>query len=137
LLANHFRYHTNGYAVHSRRCVQFSDFLQYKDHIIASQFADQNEATDSVLADVVSATVKTPGSASLLPAMSGGADAISRAFASFAAGSSTAGVPEAYAWIKQPLEKIRHLVARVGEGCGHDAVADLLPTFSGTGYELH
>jgi hypothetical protein len=62
----HFRFQTNNYGI-SREIALTSNLLQLQDHIAASQFANDVGIGDSYFDVLISATNKTPCSASKLP----------------------------------------------------------------------
>lgn len=65
----HFRFQTNNYAL-GRSLALSGDLLRMKDHVEASRFADSAGIEDTYFPDVViSATNKTPASASRLPGL--------------------------------------------------------------------
>jgi hypothetical protein len=63
-----YHFHTNNYGIHSRVCTP-ANLQGLKDHIAGSAYALQAGLSRAVLPFVVSATVKTPCSASMLPAL--------------------------------------------------------------------
>lgn len=62
----HFRFQTNNYGVNLARC-DLDSLSRMSDHVLASAYADENGLQDVAVSRVVSATVKTPLSASMLP----------------------------------------------------------------------
>lgn len=64
-----FRYQTNNYGLHIRHFPTITHCLAQKDHVQASQYAEDAGYRDCVLPSVSSATIKTPASASMLPAV--------------------------------------------------------------------
>lgn len=126
-IGQHFRYQTNNYGVSTRRCRTIAELTALRDHVEASIHADQLEFRDAVLSEVLSATVKTPGSASMLPFVFASDEALRAIFDLFIGGVSAVSLPEAYAWIAAPLRSIVRLVECVYGGKDYDAIGDLLP----------
>lgn len=82
-----FRFQTNNYGIASRHCGNVKSLMALKDHVRASGCADRAGFRDEVLPYVVSATIKTPGSASLLPVTFGSEGSLARSFGQFVATS--------------------------------------------------
>jgi hypothetical protein len=122
-----FRYQSNNYGLSSRRCTNLADLASLKDHVLASRHADQSGYRDEILPSVVSATVKTPASASMLPILRGGPDCHRAAFEKFIADCQRADeLPSSCSWISEPLRVIRRLVSSAYRGEGCDSIGDLL-----------
>ena len=84
--------------------------MALKDHVRASGCADRAGFRDEVLPYVVSATIKAPGSASLLPVTFGSEGSLARSFGQFVATSRTSSAPP---WLVGPVRTIATLVERV------------------------
>jgi hypothetical protein len=124
---HHFRYQTNNYGLSGRRCTTLPELSALKDHVLASSYADQENYRDEVLPSIISATVKSPGSASALPVFRGGADSHKQYFDRFIERLDIADLPDAYGWMSQPMQMIARLVESVYRGAGYDAIDHLLP----------
>jgi hypothetical protein len=111
-----FRYQTNNYGIASRHCQRVEQLRALKDHVFASFYADKEGFRDEILPFVVSATVKTPGSASMLPVIFRSEQCLVRSFELVIATLHTSLVPP---WLSRPLHTIATLVERVyrGESC--------------------
>jgi hypothetical protein len=62
----HFRYQSNNYGINGRICDR-ETLIAMKDHILASDFANQRGLRDVYIDKVVSVTAKAPCSASMQP----------------------------------------------------------------------
>ena len=115
-----FRYHTNNYGLTSRACCDEATLRSLKDHVEASAAADRLGLVDRWSPTPVSATVKTPGSASALVALferERPGDDLRR----FVAGVRRTPAPPGLAWIADPLEEIAQLVEGMAQALGDDA----------------
>jgi hypothetical protein len=122
----HFRFQTNNYAINSRICSEAA-LSALQDHVLASGYADKQGLTETVLSPVISATVKTPCSASILPIVFGNESALRSQFEGFFEKFANPDLPSGYSWIIDPLKKISRLLDSVYQGHGYDAIADLIP----------
>jgi hypothetical protein len=121
----YYRFHTNNYGIHSRICSP--EVLRgMKDHILASSYADREDFSELVLPSAISATVKTPCSASFLPKVFSSDAELKRQFEGFITRFSRPDLPPEYIWLSEPLEKISGLLDAVYRGYGYDAIADLI-----------
>ena len=123
-----FRYQTNNYGINSRHCLLLNNCFALKDHIWASYFADQCRFHDLILPTVLSATVKTPGSALMLPQIFINEEILRNTFEQFIKSLSQIDLPEEYNWLAVPISKIIRLVQSVYAGHGYCKIEDLIPT---------
>jgi hypothetical protein len=107
-----FHFHTNNYGIHSRLCTA-ENLKGMKDHIDGSAYALQAGFSRAVLPFIVSATVKTPCSASMLPALLSDPPQFLRQMAGFAARFSDPRLPPEYAWLERPLRQIAELFTEI------------------------
>ncbi|HEV2366197.1 MAG TPA: hypothetical protein VGS12_18615 [Caulobacteraceae bacterium] len=121
-----FRYQTNNYGVHSRRCQSLDDLVALKDHAVASQRAEEAGYADLLLPEVVSATVKTPASASMLPRVLAVGGAGRDAFEAFVSRAAGLDLPPGYDWFAGPLRIVTGLVEATMRGERPRALAGLL-----------
>ena len=120
-----FRFQSNNYGIHSRRCDTIEKVKALADHILASQQAHREGYSEELLPIIVSATVKTPASASVLPVIMDDEKTLITLFEGFIARFAMPHLPARYRWISQPLQQIAQLVASVYRGDGYDAIATL------------
>jgi hypothetical protein len=99
----------------SKRCREVSDLWFIKDHVKASSYADQRDFSDCVLSAPISATVKTPASASMLPMVLQSEEKGREYFSAFLEGVRSTPAPPGYEWIAKPVQEIARLVE---EACG-------------------
>ena len=97
-----FRYHTNNYGIRSGR-VPFSDLLYLKDHVEASGYADRNALTDGYFDLIVSATNKTPCSASSLPALFERPEQTLSILRRYVDGLKSVPIPDRMPWLYEPI----------------------------------
>ncbi len=121
-----FRYQTNNYGIHSRRCRSTADLAALKDHVLASKFADAEGFVDRCLPTPVSATIKTPGSASTLPQSVNCDDRSHRIFDAFIKEIPLELLTKQYMWLADPLRDIIRLVDNVYRGNDYVSIVDLL-----------
>lgn len=107
-----YHFHTNNYGIHSRLCT-VANLKGLTDHIDGSAYALQAGFSQAVLPFVVSATVKTPCSASMMPALLSDPPQFLRQMAGFAARFADPRLPAQYAWLERPLRQIADLFTRV------------------------
>lgn len=112
----HFRFQTNNYAVHSRRLANAEDIRAIKDHIEASSYAQAQGFTQGTASQVVSATVKTPASASALADAFRNRFALRRNFVCAIEGLQSLELPLQFEWIAQPCRRIAALLESVYRG---------------------
>lgn len=117
----HFRFQTNNYGLSSRLC-SHDNLAAMKDHIHASAFASKESFNELVLPSVVSATIKTPLSASRLPALFANPEHIESQFKKCIEIFAAPGLPPDYAWLAEPLSGIAQLLEAVCSGAGYEAL---------------
>lgn len=105
-----FRFQSNNYGISSRRCRSMSDLWALKDHVAASARADELGFEDAVLPTPLSATVKTPGSASMLPSVFASNASPEEVVLRYADQLRRLETPPGCAWIGRPIEEIGGLV---------------------------
>jgi hypothetical protein len=125
------RYQSNNYGIHSRHCTSVELLQAHKDHVKASVYAGKVGYTDQTLPIVASATVKTPGSASMLPHLFrqwrlGQGLRRKAIFSRFLGQLGSLSMDETYDWIGKPVGDIVKLTELVFRGAGYDAISDLL-----------
>jgi hypothetical protein len=107
-----FRYHTNNYGISSRMCTP--EILRgLKDHQDGSDFADQAGLRDAWVPFNVSATVKTPCSASILHGLITDKPAFTQQMAQFGAMFAASRWPARLDWLGAPVREIGALFAQV------------------------
>ena len=121
-----FRFQTNNYGIRGGTRISLDGFQSMKDHVQASHYADANGLTDLVLSDIVSATVKTPGSASMLPCMLTDTGNITRIFDTFLWNCTRAGLPPSYDWLAHPLQKVARLAENVIRGRDYASLDEIV-----------
>ena len=97
-----FRFQSNNYGISSRICSQ-PVMRHMKDHVEASAYAQSAGLSEQLYPFAVSATVKTPCSASVLPGILDNPKAFQRDMLAFADRFERADLPPAYAWLSAPL----------------------------------
>ncbi len=125
LHAHDYRFQTNNYAIHSRHLGSVKNILALKDHIEASVYADTHGFTDYVASTVISATVKTPASASMLESAFKNRYALRRAFKRTIDGIHAVELPEKFTWLTRPSAQIARLLEAVYRGKKIVSVAEL------------
>jgi hypothetical protein len=110
-----FRYQSNNYGIASRVCSPAS-LRAMKDHVEASAYANAAGLRDGVYPFPVSATVKTPCAASMLPALLADARAYRKTIAAFADRFAVPDPPEELAWLGAPLAAVAALFRAVADG---------------------
>lgn len=116
----HMLLQSNNYGLRAGYFSDPGDILQFKDHVMASQEAVRQGLTLVDIPTLLSATVKTPASASMLRTIVGPRAMLLRRlglsglrtnyFQKLLDYSETEGVPDDYDWVKEPLEDIRTMV---------------------------
>lgn len=121
-----YRYQTNNYGIHSRHLRSAAQIIALKDHIAGSAEADRLQFVDGLLPSVISATVKTPASASSLPLTLANEEAVQKHFAVFLDTLEGISLPTELEWIAKPIRTIRRVTASVLAGADYSAIEDLL-----------
>lgn len=118
------RYQTNNYGIHSRHCASLAGLAAVTEHVDASTYGDQQGFADRVLATPLSATIKTPGSASALRQVFESEDRLQQMFETFIQTLATIDLPDQHAWMAEPARRVRRLVECVygGEDYGPTAL---------------
>jgi hypothetical protein len=112
-----FRFQSNNYGLSSRICSD--DVLrEMTDHVEASRYADERRFTERMYPYVVSATVKTPCSASVLPGVTD-PKKFRREMLAFAERFARPELPPSYEWLKAPLESMAQLFRSAAEKRRH------------------
>ncbi len=97
-----FRFQSNNYGISSRICSQ-PMMRQMKDHVEASAYAQAAGLSEQLYSFAVSATVKTPCSASVLPGILDNPKGFKRDMLAFADRFQRPDLPLEYAWLSAPL----------------------------------
>jgi hypothetical protein len=103
-----YRFQSNNYGIDSRILSQ-QLLIAMKDHVEASHYADAHNLREALYPFPVSATVKTPCSASHLGRILEHPRHFEREMKAFAQRFSRPDLPAAYAWLDRPLRLIAHL----------------------------
>jgi hypothetical protein len=90
-----------------------------KDHIDGSDYALPAGLSRAILPFVGSTTVKTPCSASMLPALRSDPPRVLRQMAGFAARCGDPGWPAKYAWLERPLRRMADLFTQIWRQAPH------------------
>ena len=106
------RFMTNNYGLHPRMCAT-RDVLAFADHHAASKEADRQELTDAYHDVVVSATNKTPVSASVIQHILTDKEKFQRHVQAFVAGLERLALPPGAAWMREPVRLTVDLFAFV------------------------
>lgn len=122
----HFRFQTNNYGVNGRRIGDRDSVAALRDHVLASSYATDHRYSEIVLPTVISATVKTPASASMLPIMLSGDDRMHRAFVECLDSLDAVDFSARCNWLANPLRDIVRLMRSTIGRSGYDGIADLL-----------
>ena len=120
-----FRFQSNNYGLASRIC-SAGNLRSLKDHVLGSAFADARGWTEGAYPLAVSATVKTPASASQLPDLFTSEATLQARFQGFIAQCRRLHVPAQEAWLLPPVHAIATLLEAVLAGEGYDAAEALL-----------
>ncbi len=107
------RFHSNNYAIHSRRLQSVADVAAVKDHIDASRHAERHAFSETVLPRVISATVKTPASASMLTQTFQGWRRRRRVFKETQRTLRSLQLPPGFEWVSEPSARIAELLRAV------------------------
>lgn len=98
----HFRFQTNNYALGG--AFAFSEHISsFKDHVVASHTADHLGLSDRYIDQIISATNKTPCSASKLPALVADPVGYVTAMREYVHNLKKMYIPEELSWCKEPL----------------------------------
>jgi hypothetical protein len=113
-----YRYHTNNYALTTNLCRHTGTLAAMTDHVEAGLFADQSGLRDEHFPTPVSATIKTPASASMLHEIVTDPDRFRAGIIAFAQkfAAPETELPPGYAWLASPLARIAALFAGIGAG---------------------
>lgn len=100
----HFRFQTNNYAL-ARSLALTGDLMRLKDHVEASRFADAAGIEDTYFPDVlISATNKTPASASRLPGLLGNPSTSRASVREYVRNLEGLPIPAELSWCRPALE---------------------------------
>ncbi len=124
--AQDFRFQTNNYAVHSRRLADAERIHAVKDHIEASAYAHAHSFTEATAPQVLSATVKTPASASTLAKAFKSRLALRRAFVRAIDGLHSVQLPQRFDWIGRPCQRIASWLEAVYRGEALEPSAEIM-----------
>jgi hypothetical protein len=117
-----FRFQTNNYGIHARWCRTTAELMSLKDHVLASTYAAEHNFCDQTFTIPVSATIKTPASASMLPMVFASADSAEDVCNTFVRTAREARFSPGFEWIGEPCERIANLVECVARGVGYEAL---------------
>lgn len=118
------RYQTNNYGIHSRHCASLAGLAAVTEHVNASACGDRHGFVDRVLATPLSATIKTPGSASALRQVFESEDRLREMFETFIHTLATIALPDQHGWLIEPARRVRQLVECVYGGNDYGLTAD-------------
>lgn len=118
------RYQTNNYGIHSRHCTSLAGLAAVTEHVHASAYGDRQGFVDRVLQTPLSATLKTPGSASALGQVFESEDRLKQMFETFIQTLATIALPDRHAWLIEPARRVRQLVECVYGGKDYGAIAE-------------
>lgn len=121
-----FRFQTNNYAVHSRRLTDAERIRAIKDHIEASAYAQTHAFTQAIAPQVLSATVKTPASASILAKAFNSRHALHRAMVRAIDTLQALELPARLEWIGRPCRRIGSWLEAVYRGESLDLSAEIM-----------
>jgi len=102
-----FRFQSNNYGLSSRICSE-ETLRAMTDHVEASRYADERGMSERIYPFIVSATVKTPCSASVLPGIAN-PKKFRKEIIAFAERFAQPALPPAYAWLRAPLQTMAEL----------------------------
>lgn len=103
-----YKYHTNNYGLHARLC-RPEHLRAMKDHMDASDYAARLGFGHAELPFIVSATVKTPCSASMLHGLLTDEAGYDKDMVAFGEKFSKPTLPDDLAWLSQPVAQIAKL----------------------------
>lgn len=121
-----FRFQTNNYAVHSRHLADVERIRAIKDHIEASAYAQRHSFTQAIAPQVLSATVKTPASASILATAFRSRLALRRSFKRAIDGLQSLELPARFEWIGAPCQRVGSWLEAVYRGEALDPSAEIM-----------
>jgi hypothetical protein len=107
-----YRFHSNNYGLSSRLCTP-QHLAGMKDHIAASDYATAQGFGESVLPFAISATIKTPCSASALTQLREGSAAYAPKVADFGKRYADPRLPASHTWLREPLAEIAALFREI------------------------
>ncbi|MCX7099284.1 MAG: hypothetical protein NTV43_15405 [Methylococcales bacterium] len=99
----HFRFQTNNYGLLYPLALS-GQAHEMKDHVAASQYADKMGVSDSYFDLIISATNKTPASASALPQFST-PENFRAIIANYVNSLGGLAIPEEMEWVSQPINE--------------------------------
>ena len=99
-----FRYQTNNYGIRAGR-VPLEALPYLKDHVEGSGYADRIALTDGYFDRIVSATNKTPCSASGLPALFDRPDRTVSLIRGYVDGLRAVPIPDSLMWLNEPIDR--------------------------------
>ncbi len=108
-----YRFQTNNYGVHSRHLRSIENVKAIKDHVEASLHAERHGFTDCVMSKVVSATIKTPASASVMPEIVRGISEGQHIFKRMIDNLYAVQLPPTFEWITRPSHQLARLLEAV------------------------
>lgn len=123
--AQDFCFQTNNYGVHSRRLADPDGIRAVKDHIEASAHAEAHAFTLATAPQALSATVKTPASASILAQAFKGRFALRRTFHRVIDELCALELPERYSWLDGPCRRIAVWLEAIYRGAVLDPAEDI------------
>jgi len=109
-----YRFHSNNYGLNSRLCTP-AHLRGMKDHIAASDYAAARGFGEAVLPFAMSATIKTPCSASALMQLRDGPVSFTRKIKDFAGRYAKPALPDSHAWLRDSLARIAAVFHEVAE----------------------
>jgi hypothetical protein len=109
-----FRYQSNNYGIDSRACTAAA-LRGMKDHVEASAYATAAGLRDGVYPFSISATVKTPCAASMVPGLLAGERGYRKTIAAFAKAFAKPAPPPELDWLRAPLAAIAALFREVAK----------------------
>jgi hypothetical protein len=115
-----YKYHTNNYGLHARLC-RPAHLRAMTDHIDASDYAAWMGFGHAELPCIVSATVKTPCSASMLHGLLTDPEGYARDMIGFGEKFAKPELPPDLAWLARPVTQIAQLFAALARRRGSAA----------------
>ncbi|MGR3377134.1 hypothetical protein [Salipiger abyssi] len=120
----HFRFQSNNYGLRLGGGIPAEDLLKYADHVEASAFADETKPVIRYSSKILSATIKTPASASLLQFFFGRRARLlsllgrrtwrDSYFQDFVKACDTSALPADLDWLRRDSDKVIALVDKAG-----------------------
>lgn len=108
----HFRFQTNNYALGGAFALS-EHIASFKDHVVASHTAERLGLPDRYIDQIISATNKTPCSASKLPALVADPAGYIASMREYVHNLKQLEIPEALRWCKAPLAETIELFENV------------------------